>query len=97
VDGRTYWEIIDNENPRVEGRHTIVTKVEAQQQRSVMANDQQVGMAGQNGTAVYAILSSMKFLLKKSSGGTELAVENGTQSMKMCGRRCLQHALESQE
>jgi hypothetical protein len=34
--GRTYWEIISDENPRVEGRQAVVTKVEVQQQRSVM-------------------------------------------------------------
>jgi hypothetical protein len=53
ASGRTHWEIIDNENPRVKGRQTVVTKVEAQQQRSVMlASDQQVGIVDQNGTAV---------------------------------------------
>jgi hypothetical protein len=50
--GRTYWEIISDENPRVEGRQAVVTKVEVQQQRSVMASGQQVGMIDQNGTAV---------------------------------------------
>ena len=50
--GRSFWEILQTEDPRVEGRKTITTVVEAQIQRTLLINDARVPMVDQAGTPV---------------------------------------------
>jgi hypothetical protein len=57
------WQVLlgyflEGSNPHEDGRMTITTMLEAQVQRSCLANGHSVGMVDQTGTAVYATVEN---------------------------------------
>jgi hypothetical protein len=78
-------------------RLRVVTKVEAQQQRSAMASGQQVGMVDQNGTAVCDTVVNEVSTEEILEGYTTRCEEWDTVNEDVWAALLIQHALESQE
>ena len=53
ASGRTFWEVINGDDPRDEGRLQVKTPIESQVQRKATVQGAEVGMVDQTGAAVF--------------------------------------------